>query len=193
VLWPKIGHVGPTCQFGRPCNLARRPSFLLAPSLGIGYLEHNLWWTHRQNGFLEMLQHMEASQGDVAGRPHHGLVEPVLCATSFYRVILSVTMLILGTMKICLNFGSYGAFPSSNVPEMVFQRNSWNSLVISTYLLYLKWNVGMLAVNICILWPSTPPPPPTHTHLEFCSSLSKRKELNPRDISKKSSAITARE
>jgi hypothetical protein len=55
--------------------------------------------------------------------------------------------LILDIMKICMNFG----------PEMVDQQNSWNSLVISTYLLCLEWNVGMLVVNICILWPPTPP------------------------------------
>jgi hypothetical protein len=99
--------------------------------------------------------------------------------------------LILDIMKICIDFGPYGAFPSSNVPKMVDQQNSWNSLVISTYLIYLEWNVGMLMINICILWPPTPPH--THTHLEFCSSLSKRKELNPGDISKNSSAKTTRE
>jgi hypothetical protein len=60
-------------------------------------------------------------------------------------------------MKICMDFGPYDAFPSSDVPKMVNQQNSWNSLVISTYLLYLEWNVGMLAVNICILWPPTCP------------------------------------
>jgi hypothetical protein len=54
-------------------------------------------------------------------------------------------------MKICMDFGPHGAFPSFDVPEMVDQQNSWNSLVISTYLLYLEWNVGVLAVNICIL------------------------------------------
>jgi hypothetical protein len=37
-----------------------------------------------------------------------------------------------------MDFGLYGAFPSSDVPEMVDQQNSWNSLVISTYLLYLE-------------------------------------------------------
>jgi hypothetical protein len=36
-----------------------------------------------------------------------------------------------------MDFGPYGTFPSSNVPKMVDQQNSWNSLVISTYLLYL--------------------------------------------------------
>jgi hypothetical protein len=40
-------------------------------------------------------------------------------------------------MKICMDFGPYDAFPSSNVPEMVDQQNSWNSLVICTYLLYI--------------------------------------------------------
>jgi hypothetical protein len=60
--------------------------------------------------------------------------------------------LISDIMKICMDFGPYGAFPSFDVPEMLDQQNSWNSLVISTYLLYLEWNVGMLAVNICILW-----------------------------------------
>jgi hypothetical protein len=65
--------------------------------------------------------------------------------------------LILYIMKIYMDFGLYGAFPSSDVPEMVDQQNSWNSLVISTYLLYLEWNVGMLMVSICILWLPTPP------------------------------------
>jgi hypothetical protein len=51
VLWPMIGWVRPTCQAGRPCNLVGQPSFLLAPPLGIGYLEHCLCWTHRQNIF----------------------------------------------------------------------------------------------------------------------------------------------
>jgi hypothetical protein len=59
-------------------------------------------------------------------------------------------------MKICMDFSPYGPFPSSNVPKMVDQQNSWNSLLISTYLLYLEWNVGMLVVNICMLWPPTP-------------------------------------
>jgi hypothetical protein len=62
----------------------------------------------------------------------------------------------LDIMKICMDFGPYDAFPSSDVPEMVDQQNLWNSFVISTYLLYLEWNVGMLAVHICILWLPTP-------------------------------------
>jgi hypothetical protein len=35
-----------------------------------------------------------------------------------------------------MDFGPYDAFPSSDVLE-VDQQNSWNSLVIDTYLLYL--------------------------------------------------------
>jgi hypothetical protein len=50
-----------------------------------------------------------------------------------------------------MDLGPDGAFPSLDVPKMVDQQNSWNSLVIISYLLYLECNIGMLAVNICIL------------------------------------------
>jgi hypothetical protein len=76
----------------RPCNLAGRPCFLLGPPLGIGYLEHHLCWTCRQNGFWKCPNRWPASQGDVADRPHLRSVEPMLCATSFPHVTLSVTM-----------------------------------------------------------------------------------------------------
>jgi hypothetical protein len=36
-----------------------------------------------------------------------------------------------------MDFGPYDAFPSFDVPEMVDQQNSWNSLVIVTNLLHL--------------------------------------------------------
>jgi hypothetical protein len=49
-----------------------------------------------------------------------------------------------------MDFDPYDTFPSSDVPEVVNQQNSWNSLVTSTYLLYLELNVGMVAINICI-------------------------------------------
>jgi hypothetical protein len=41
-------------------------------------------------------------------------------------------------MKTCMDLGPYGAFSSSNVPKMLDQQNSWNSLVIGTYLLHLE-------------------------------------------------------
>jgi hypothetical protein len=64
-------------------------------------------------------------------------------------------------MKICMDFGPYDAFPSSDVPKMVDQQNSWNSLVKGTYHLCLAWNVGMLAGSGWVSGPQTPPPPHT--------------------------------
>jgi hypothetical protein len=37
-----------------------------------------------------------------------------------------------------MDSGPYGAFLSSDVPEMADQQNLWNLLVINTYLLYLE-------------------------------------------------------
>jgi hypothetical protein len=85
VLWMNIGHMRPTCQAGRPCNLVERPSFLLAPPLGIGYIEHHLFWTRRQNDFWKCTNTWPASQGDMAAShtmaqlspcfvPHHFLM-----------------------------------------------------------------------------------------------------------------------
>jgi hypothetical protein len=59
--------------------------------------------------------------------PHHLLVSYCL-----------LQCLILEIMKICMDFGPYDAFLSSDVPEKVNQQSSWNSLVISTYFLYLE-------------------------------------------------------
>jgi hypothetical protein len=110
VLWPKIRHVGPTCQARRPCNLAGRPSFLLTPPLGIGYLEHRLCWTRRQNSFWKCANTWPAGQGDVASRAHLSSVEPVLCATSFPRVILSMTMPYFGHNEDMHGFWSIWCF-----------------------------------------------------------------------------------
>jgi hypothetical protein len=41
-------------------------------------------------------------------------------------------------LNICMDFGPYDAFQSSDVLEMVNQQNLWNSLVIRTYLLCLE-------------------------------------------------------
>jgi hypothetical protein len=46
--------------------------------------------------------------------------------------------LVLDIMNICMDFGPYGAFLSSDVPEMVNQQHLWNLSVINTYLLYLE-------------------------------------------------------
>jgi hypothetical protein len=95
----------------------------------------------------------------------HTLARLSLCFVPYHPLVSYCLwlFLILDIIKIRMDFGSYGVFPSSDVPEMVDQQNSWNSFVIDNYLLYLLWNVGMLAINLCILWQPTPPPP-THTH-----------------------------
>jgi hypothetical protein len=90
--------------------------------------------------------------GPTLGRLGLGFLPRHLPKSYYLRLLL-----VLDMMKICMDFGPYDAFPSSDVPEMVVQQNSWSSLVIGTYLLYLGWNVSMLMVNICILWPPTPP------------------------------------
>jgi hypothetical protein len=181
-----------TCQARWPCNLAGRTSLVAPPPF-----PH--WILLLQTYFDMLWKHFLRMRQDLAGRPTKGVgpAIPTLgrLGSSLvpHRPFVSFcpwTPLVLGIIKICMELGPYGAFPSSDVPKMVDQQNSWNLLVISTYLLYLKWNIGMLVVNICILWLPTPSP---HTHLEFCSSLSKRKELNHGDISKNSSAIIARE
>jgi hypothetical protein len=110
VLWPKIERVRPTSQAGRPCSLVGWPSFLLTPPLGIGYLEHRLCWTHRQNGVWKCVNTWPVGQGDVASRPHLGSIKPVLCAISFPCVIFFVTM----------SYFEHNE-PSSDVPEMVDQ------------------------------------------------------------------------
>jgi hypothetical protein len=58
---------------GRPAMIGW-PSFLLAPPLGIGYLEHLLCWTRRQIFFCKYANIRPVGQGDVAGRPHLGSV-----------------------------------------------------------------------------------------------------------------------
>jgi hypothetical protein len=83
--------------------------------------------------------------------PTFGQLGPGLVPRRPFMSYCPWTPLVLDIMKICTDYGPYGAFPSSDVPIMVDQQNSWNSLVISTYLLYLEWNIGTLAVNICIL------------------------------------------
>jgi hypothetical protein len=142
----------PTCQAGRPCNLAGRPSLVAPPPFPHWILllptYFDTWW----KWFLEMRQ-------DLAGRPRVcpasstlGRLGPGLVARRPFVSYCPWTPLVLDIVKICMDFDPYSAFPSSDVPKMVVQQNSWNSLVISTYLLYLEWNVGMLPVNICILW-----------------------------------------
>jgi hypothetical protein len=102
VLWPKFGHVGPTYWAGWP-------SFLLAPPLVIGYLEHRLSWTHRQNGFWK------CANTWLAG---HTLAQlsPCFMSRNFLMSYCLWLCLILDIMMICMDFGPYGTFLSSDIP-----------------------------------------------------------------------------
>jgi hypothetical protein len=114
----------------------------------IGYSSYRLTLTCGENGFWKHANIWPVghtlAQLSLCFVPHHPLMSYCLWLC-----------LILDIMKICMDFGLDGAFSLSDVPKMVDQQNSWNSLVMGTYLLYLEWNVGMFAVNICILWPPT--------------------------------------
>jgi hypothetical protein len=46
--------------------------------------------------------------------------------------------MVLDIMKLCMDFAPYDSFPSSDVPEIVDQQKSWNSLIIGTHLLYIS-------------------------------------------------------
>jgi hypothetical protein len=70
--------------------------------------------------------------------PTLGRLGPGLVPHRPFVLHYPLTPPILDIIKICMDVGPYGAFPSSDVPEMVDQQNSWNSLVISTYVLYLE-------------------------------------------------------
>jgi hypothetical protein len=70
--------------------------------------------------------------GPTLGQLGPGFLPRHLSVSYYLRLLL-----VLDIMKICMDFGTYDVFSSSDVPEMVDQQNSWNSLVIGTYLLYL--------------------------------------------------------
>jgi hypothetical protein len=155
----------------------------------IGYSAYWLALTRDENRFWKCANTWSAGQGDGAGWPHLGSVEPVLYAMSFPHVILSVTMSYFGHNEDMHGFWSIWCF--------FIIRCSWNGrstklveLISNRHLSSISW-MKCRYVGGKYMYFMTANTPPTHTHLEFCSSLSKRKELNPGDISKNSSAITA--
>jgi hypothetical protein len=139
------------------CNLARQPSWLLELLLGIGYLEHCLFWTHWQNSFWKCTNAWPVGQGDVAGRPHLGLVEPVLCAMSFTHVILSVIMPYFGHNEDMHWFWFIWCF------SIIWC--SWNGrstklveLVSNKHLSSISWmKCRYVDGKYMHLWPPTPP------------------------------------
>jgi hypothetical protein len=153
VLWSKVGLRGPLV---RPAGQLEWPG-------GQVLCPHRLWALDTPCTDLPWhVGKVEFEKAPTLGWPAKevGSASPTLArlGSSFvpHHPLVSYSLwlcLILDIFKICMHFGPYDAFRSSDVPEMVYQQNSWNLLVISTYLLYLEWNVGMLVVNICILWP----------------------------------------
>jgi hypothetical protein len=106
--------------------------------------------------FRNMLGPSWPAKGVGSVGPTLGRLGPSLVPHHPFRSYCPWTPLVLDIIKICKDFGPYCAFLSSDIPVMVDQQKSWNSLVLSTYILYLEWNIGMLAINVCILWPPTP-------------------------------------
>jgi hypothetical protein len=187
VLWPKVGLTGPTCQVGRQARVAGRPSFMAAPTLGIGYPMHRPSLIHWQRGIWK------GANTWPAGRPHFGSVGSELYATSSPRVIFSTTIPYFGHIEDMHGFWFIWCF--------FVIRCSWNGrsaklmeLISNKHLSSLSWmKYRYVGGKYMYFMTANTPPPHTHTHLEFCSSLSKWKELNHVDISKNSSAIIARE
>jgi hypothetical protein len=101
----------------------------------IGYPSCRLKLTCVEDRFQKDTKTWPAGQGvgpvgPTLGRLGPGFVPRRLPVSYYLRLVLDI-------MKICMNFGPYNAFPSFDVSEIVDQQNSWNSLVICTYLLYL--------------------------------------------------------
>jgi hypothetical protein len=146
-----IGRVRPTCQASRPCNLAggqvsslhRLWALDTLSTASAGHIDKIVFGNVPTHGW----------QGKVMWPAGHTFAQlsPCFVPCHFLVSYFLWLCLILDIIKICMDFVPYGAFPSSDVPEMVDQQNSWKSLVISTYILYIEWNVCMLTVNICIL------------------------------------------
>jgi hypothetical protein len=109
---------------------------------------HHLWALDTlSTAFAGHADKMVFGNAGTHGRPakvmwptHHTLarLSPCFVPHHFFMSYFLWLCLILDIMKICMDFGPYGAFLSSDVPEMVDQQNSWKSLVISTCLLYLE-------------------------------------------------------
>jgi hypothetical protein len=188
VHWLKVGLGGP---------LVRRASQLGWLGGKVSWL-HQLWaldtlctdlrWHIGKAKNLKRWHTWPAGQGGGADRSHFGSVGPGLCATSSPRVIFSVTMPYFGHIENIHGFWNIWCFS--------IIRCSWNGrstklmeLVSNKHLSSISWMkcsyVGGKYMHFMTV--NTPP------LLEFCSSLSKRKELNPMDISKNSSAKTDRE
>jgi hypothetical protein len=118
MLWAKVGLKGP---------LAR-------PSDRLGWPGSQVSWPHQHSHLVSSSSRLNMIHVDsiILLVPSPGFLPCHLLLSYYLRLPL-----VLDIMKICMDFGPYDAFLLSDVLEMVDQQNSWNSLVIDTYLLYL--------------------------------------------------------
>jgi hypothetical protein len=134
----RLGAWGP---LDRPASHATWPGGQVSSLHWLSHIGYSSYWlalTHGENGFWKCANTWPATQGDVAGWPHLGSVEPVLYATSFPHVILSVTMPYFGHNEDMHRFSSIWCFSVI--------RYSWNGrsiklveLVSNRHLSSISW------------------------------------------------------
>jgi hypothetical protein len=106
----RLGTWGP---IDRPTGHATWPGgqvFSMHRLSQIGCSSYQLTLTHGEDRFWECAITWPVGQGDVASQPHLGSVEPVLYATSFPHVILSMTMPYFGHNEDMNGFWSIWCF-----------------------------------------------------------------------------------
>jgi hypothetical protein len=111
------GH--PTWPGGQVSSLHRLWALDTLTTASVGHINKMVFRiapTHDQPAKVMLLTGHTLARFSPCFVPHHFLV-------SYFLWLC----LILDIMKIGMDFGPYGAFPSSDVPEMVDQQNSWNS------------------------------------------------------------------
>jgi hypothetical protein len=161
VLWLKVGLRGPTCQADRLARVAGRPSFLAAPTLGIGCPVHQPSLTRWQSRVWKGANTWPAGQGGGADRCHFGSVGPGLCVASSPHVIFSVTVPYFGHIEDMHGFWSIWCFPiiwcswngrSTKLVELVSNKHlssiSWMKFryVGSKYMHFMTTNTSTLRV-----------------------------------------------
>jgi hypothetical protein len=169
-----------------PAGQPSRPS----PTSGITDLLHRPALTRVWNSFQKYTKPWATGQACGADQPHFGSVGPGLCALSSPHVILSMTLSYFRHNEDMRGFWSIWCF------SIIWC--SWNDksmklveLVSNKHLSSISWmEFGCVGSRYVYFMTANTPP---HTHLEFCSSQSKIKELNHRGNSKNSRAIIARE
>jgi hypothetical protein len=107
----------------------------------IGYSSYQLTLASGEDGFWKCSNTWPPGQGDVADWSHLGSVEPVLYATSFPHVILSVNMPYFGHNEDMCGFWSIWCFS--------IVRCSWNGRLIKLVELVSNKNLSSISWMKC--------------------------------------------